>query len=91
MRTAKAQISLYTTYVWSVLLVPANIIFSIILSLSIRTEGLCKQCRPLPDATERGVWSGSALFVTHPAEFRKINIHTQPYLYRHKKQRQNSL
>ena len=29
--------------------------------------GLSKQCRPRSDATERGVWSGSALFATHPA------------------------
>ena len=28
---------------------------------------LSKQCRPRSDAAERGVWSGSTLFATHPA------------------------
>ena len=28
---------------------------------------LSKQCRPWSDAAERGVWSGSTLFATHPA------------------------
>ena len=31
--------------------------------------GLSKQCTPRSDATERGVWSGSALFATHPVTF----------------------
>ena len=35
--------------------------------------GLCKQCRPRPDTTERGVWSGSTQFVTHPDFFSKIH------------------
>ena len=28
--------------------------------------GLHKQCRPLSDAAERGVWSGSTLIAIHP-------------------------
>ena len=28
---------------------------------------LRKQCRPRPDAAERGVWSGSTLYATHQA------------------------
>ena len=31
--------------------------------------GLSKQCRPWSDAAQRGVWSGSILFVTHQAVF----------------------
>ena len=27
---------------------------------------MSKQCRPWSDAAERGVWSGSTLFATHP-------------------------
>ena len=29
--------------------------------------GLSKQCKPRSDAAECGVWSGSTMFVTHPA------------------------
>ena len=35
--------------------------------------GLSKQCRSWSDAAERGVWSGSPLFATHPAVFRRMN------------------
>ena len=37
-----------------------------LLTLSIRTN-LNKQLRPRSDAAERGVWSESTLFATHPA------------------------
>ena len=43
-----------------------NVIFETIFTLSV-PAGLSKQCRSWSDATERGVWSGSALFATHPA------------------------
>ena len=33
--------------------------------------GWAKQCRTRLDAAECGIWSGSTLFVTHPAVFKK--------------------
>ena len=36
------------------------------LSKVFRQTGLSKQCRPRWDAAECGIWSGSALFATHP-------------------------
>ena len=38
-----------------------------IYSIQIGQTGLRKQWRPWSDAAERGVWSGSTLFVYHPA------------------------
>ena len=48
-------------------LVSGSRLICILFTLSIRKPCLSKQYRPRSDVTERGVWSGSARFATHPA------------------------
>ena len=66
------RINVYSTS-WYCIAVNAtctNVMWKLLLpylSEVLDQKGLSKQCRPRPDALNRGVWPGSILFATNPA------------------------